>query len=331
MEQKIINGDCIEEMKKLESGSVDLILTDPPYGTIKNLINKERPKSWGREDYKAWDEVIDIDKMFQECNRILRKGGRLILFSQDPFTTDLINRKHFNFEFNYRAIWLKDNFANPLLVNKAMVKYTEDILIFTKKNPKYDFEGLHPLRDYALKIKKYINYSRLRLFEEIGHGGSQHFLESNTESTQFSLCTRETYNKLIELYGFDKEDWFIKYNKLEEINEEFRKTLDFENSIFNLWDGRASKSNVLEYAKDPNSKRFHPTQKPVLLLKDLIKTFSNEGDLVLDFTAGSFSILVACRQTNRNGIGIELDEKFCEIGRKRLSELNNLLDNFTTL
>jgi len=323
--QKIINGDCIEEMQKLESGSVDLILTDPPYGTIKNLINPERPKSWGREDYKSWDDVIDIEKMFEECNRILKKGGRLILFSQDPFTTDLINRKHFNLEFNYRATWLKDNFANPLLANKAMVKYTEDILIFTKNNPKYDFDGLHPIREYSLKIKKYINYSRLRLFKEIGNGGAQHFLESNKESTQFGICTEETYNKLIELYGFNKEDWFIEYDKLKEINDNFYNELGREYPTFNLWEGRGCKSNVLEYAKDPNSKRLHPTQKPVPLLKDLIQTFSNEGDLILDFTAGSFSTLVACEQTNRNGIGIELDEKFCEIGRSRLNPVQTEL------
>jgi len=314
MEQKLIQGDCLEEMKKLEAGSVDLILTDPPYGTIKNLINKERPKSWGREDYKAWDEVIDINKMFKECNRVLRKNGKLILFSQDPYSTDLINKYIGNFPFNYRAIWLKDNFANPLLANKAMVKYTEDILIFSKT---HDTNALHPLRDYALKIKKHIKYSRLRLFKEIGNGGAQHFLESNDESSQFSLCTKETYNKLIELYKINNQEWFIEYNELIKIDEKIKRKFQ---SIFNLWEGRGCNSNVLEYAKDPNSKRLHPTQKPVALLKDLIKTYSNEGDTILDFTAGSFSTLVACQETNRRGIGIELEEKYVKIGRDRLKQ-----------
>lgn len=318
--QKIIQGDCLEEMKRLESDSIDLILTDPPYGTIKDLINPKRPKSWGKKEYKEWDDVIDIEKMFEECNRILKKGGRLILFSQDPFTTDLINRKHYNINFNYRAIWLKDNFANPLLANKAMVKYTEDILIFTKNNPKYDFEGIHPLRPYFKKVLEYIKLSKKQIMDKIGQT-ADHCLR--IDSTQFSLCTEETYNKLIELYGFNKEDWFIEYDKLKEINESFYKELRRDEPTFNLWEGRGCKSNVLEYAKDPNSKRLHPTQKPVALLKDLIKTFSNEGDLILDFTAGSFSTLVACQQTNRNGIGIELDAKFCEIGRERLQQTSH--------
>ncbi len=311
---KLIQGDCLEEMKKLEAGSVDLILTDPPYGTIKNLINPLRPKSWGNKDYKSWDEVINIEKMFEECERVLRKNGKLILFSQDPFSTDLINKSIGNLPFDYKAIWLKDNFANALLANKAMVKYTEDILIFSKT---HDTNALHPLREYAMKIKNYIKYSRLRLFKEIGNGGAQHFLESNDESSQFCLCTKETYDKLIELYEINSQDWFIEYSELKRIDEEIKKRFS---STFNLWEGRGCKSNVLKYTKDPNSKRLHPTQKPVALLKDLIKTYSNEGDTVLDFTAGSFSTLVACQETNRKGIGIELEEKYVKIGRDRLKQ-----------
>jgi len=316
MKNKIIQGDSLEELKKLPDNSIDLILTDPPYGTIKGLggdIEKYKLLS-----NSIWDNAIEPTEMFKECERVLKKAGKLILFSQEPYTSKLITEANGSLPFSYRLVWLKDHFANCLVVNKAPVSYFEDILVFSKKNPKFDFEGLHPLRDYAFKIKKYINYSRLRLYEEIGHGGSQHFLESNKESTQFSLCTEETYNKLIELYGFDKEEWFIKYHKLNEMNEEFRKTLDFNESTFNLWEGKKYKSNVFQYKKDYGG--FHPTQKPVALLKDLIKTYSNEGDTVLDFTAGSFSTGVACANTNRKFIGIELDEKYIEIGRKRLQQ-----------
>jgi len=253
-----------------------------------------------------------------------KKAGKLILFSQEPYTSKLINEVNMNIKFNYRLVWIKDHFANCLVVNKAPVSYFEDILVFSKTNPKFDFEAKNPVREYALKIKGYINYSRIRLRKEFGDYSFQHFLESNKESTQFSLCTEECYNKLIELYNFDKQDWFIKYQKLKEINECFNKTLNFEESTFNLWEGKKIKSNVLQYKKD--CRGLHPTQKPVELLKDLIKTYSNEGDVVLDFTAGSFSTLVACQQTNRKGIGIELEEKYVNIGRDRLKQkvLSNL-------
>lgn len=316
MEQKIINGDFLEEIKKLEADSIDLILTDPPYGTVTNICSSDDFQH-GMKNKTGWDEALNPNDIFRECERVLKKAGKLILFSQEPYTSRLITEASNNIQFSYRLVWIKDHFANGLIAKKAPVNYFEDILVFNKNNPKYDFDGQHPLRDYAMNIKKYINYSRLRLFKELGNGGAQHFLESNKESTQFALCTEETYNKLIELYHFDNEEWFIEYSKLVEINEEFRETLNFEESTFNLWEGNKIKSNVLQYKKDYDG--FHPTQKPVELLRDLIKTYSNEGDTVLDFTAGSFSTLVACKKENRNGIGIELDAKFCEIGRKRLN------------
>lgn len=69
-----------------------------------------------------------------------------------------------------------------------------------------------------------------------------------------------------------------------------------------------------------NEKVDHPTQKPVKLLKYLIKTYTNENDLVLDFTMGSGSTGVACLETNRNFIGIELEPKYYEIAEQRIKE-----------
>lgn len=324
-EQRIIQGECLEEMRNLEAGSVDLILTDPPYGTIKDLINPERPKSWGDKSYKEWDSIIDIEKMFEECNRILRPNGKLILFSQDPYTNELINKSLPSIPFGYRAIWLKDNFANALLVNKAMVNYTEDLLIFSKVHPKHDFEGFHPLRDYFKEIMDKIELNKKQIVEKVGQKADHCF---RVNSTQFSLCTEKTYNELINIFNLKYKINLKSYSELKEIDYRYRNNLINEMnkkfpSIFNLWNGKAYKSNVLEYAKDPNSKRLHPTQKPVELLKDLIKTYSNEGDAVLDFTMGSGSTLIACQETNRKGIGIELDKKYFKIAEERITSACN--------
>lgn len=70
--------------------------------------------------------------------------------------------------------------------------------------------------------------------------------------------------------------------------------------------------------------KYHPTQKPVEILEYLIKTYSNEHDTVLDFTAGSFSTAVACYNTNRSFIGIEKDEKYFQIGINRLKPLTKI-------
>lgn len=104
------------------------------------------------------------------------------------------------------------------------------------------------------------------------------------------------------------------YNEIKEIDNQFKNKFA---STFNLWEGNKYKSNILKYKKDYNG--YHPTQKPILLLEDLIKTFSNENDLVVDLTMGSGSTGVACNNTNRDFIGIEMSEQYFNIAQKRIN------------
>ena len=302
---KIINGDCIEEMKKLESGSVDLILTDPPYGTVKNICDSENFQH-GMAGKTGWDEAINPKDIFKECERVLRENGTLILFSQEPYTSKLITEAHGNLPFLYRMVWIKDHFANALIAKVAPVNYFEDIIIFSKK---YDTLNLNPLRNYAKELFGHLSLTKKQIFQDMENQSICHFMR--LDSMQFSICTEEAYNSLIRLYHIDEWENFKTYDDMKKLNESQEK-------IFNLPKGSKIKSNVLKYKKDYDG--FHPTQKPVNLLKDLIQTFSNEGNIVLDFTAGSFSTLVACEQLGRDGIGIELDKKFCDIGRGRLQQ-----------
>lgn len=308
---KLIHGDCLIESEQIESGSVDLILTDLPYGTVTGIGCGDLIKH-GMKGKTSWDFVIDPIKVFEIANRILRKNGKMVLFSQEPYTSRLITQAIANVPFSYRMMWEKDHFANALSANKAPVSYFEDILVFSKT---HDHEALHPVREYALKIKTYTNYSRREFYNRLGHGGAQHFLESNHESSQFALCTESTYNELIDVFHIDKMDGFKPYSELKAIDDKFKQLFA---STFNLWEGTKYKSNILKYKKDYNG--FHPTQKPVLLLEDLIKTFSNENDLVVDLTMGSGSTGVACVNTGRDFIGIELDEGYFKIAQTRIHD-----------
>ena len=296
---KLYKGDCLIESDKIESGSVDLILTDLPYGTVKDIKNVNNGMS-GKCD---WDVVIDTDKIMQIANRILRKNGKMILTAQQPFTNELINKALPNVPFNYSMIWEKDHFANALTAKKAPLNYYEDVLVFSKM---HDFEGLHPLRPYFKKVLDFINVKKVRIIEKIGQGADHCF---RVNSSQFHLPTKETYNKLIEFYNINE---MFDFRTFEDISKES----DGMNSNFNLWEGNKVKSNILKYKKDYDG--HHPTQKPVLLLEDLIKTFSNENDLVVDLTMGSGSTGVACVNTNRNFIGIEMDSNYFEIAEQRI-------------
>ena len=311
---QLLKGDCLIESDKIESGSVDLILTDLPYGTVTNIASSDKV-SHGMSGKTEWDIVIDTNKIMEIANRILRKNGKMVLFAQQPFTTELINKALPNLPFNYSMIWEKDHFANALTAKKAPLNYYEDILIFSKKNPKHDFEGAHPLRNYFLNEKETANITDSDVKSILGNGMGGHYF---TNGSQFCLPTLKNYEKL-QTTGYFKRDW----SELKAIDKEYRDELmrkmnEQYPSTFNLWEGNKYKSNILKYKKDYNG--CHPTQKPVLLLEDLIKTFSNENDLVVDLTIGSGSTGVACKNTNRDFIGIEMSENYFNIASKRINE-----------
>lgn len=294
----LMQGDCLERMKEISNASVDLILTDPPYGTIKDLFKNA-----------SWDTVIDIDKMYKEADRILRKNGRLVLFCQEPFTSDLLNKSIPNLKFNQRIIWEKNTSGNMLFAKKACVNFFEDILIFNKV---YEYEALHPLREYFKRVLDFIGLNRKQINEKMGDRSSEHTFYIN--STQFGLCTESTYNKLINVFEINKMEGFKVFSDLVEINKAFNNKYKI---VFNLKNGEKYKSSILKYKKDSGG--YHPTQKPVLLLEDLIATYSNENDTVLDFAMGSGSTGVACKNTKRKFIGIELDEEYFNIASERIN------------
>lgn len=305
---KLYKGDCLIESDKIESGSVDLILTDLPYGTMEGQ-SKTGIYHQGKEKHE-WDSIIDTDKIMQLANRILRKNGKMILFAQEPFTSELINKAIPNLPFNYRAIWLKDTLGSFMRSKKALLYKTEDILIFSKNN---ETVLKHPLRTYAKKIVDYIGLKQIEIQKKI-QTGKIHFLGAE-KSTQFSLLQNKVYDKIIEVFGINEMQGFKEFEELKVIDNQFKTKFS---STFNLWEGKKYKSNILKYKKDYDG--HHPTQKPVLLLEDLIKTFSNENDLVVDLTMGSGSTGVACKNTNRDFIGIEMNEEYFKIAEKRIND-----------
>ena len=316
-------GDCLELMKNIPDGSVDLVLTDPPYGTMKNAALD----GWNNKTTE-WDNEIDPTALFTELTRILRQNGKVVLFSQEPYTSRLITSAIPSLPFAYRAMWYKNVHANALIAKTAMVNRFEDVCIFTKP---HDAECTNELRDYFKKVLEFIGAKSCKeINARLGHRKAEHCFyvaegkkavknaiggkadhTTRVGSSQFALCTEQTYNEIISVFGIDKMDGFLPYAELSRLNEKYTAT-------FNLWQGGKSKSNVLEYKKDNDG--YHPTQKPVALLEDLIQTYSNEGNTVLDFTMGSGSTGVACVNTNRRFIGIELDGGYFNIAKKRIEE-----------
>ena len=301
---RIYNCDCLEGMKLIPDGSVDCISCDLPYGTMKT--------AWKGldefDDRHSWDDIIPTDKLFAAYDRVLRKNGVAVLFSQEPYTTHLrgYNRKS-NIRFCYPMMWKKNTFGMPLNAKHAPVSFFEDISVFVKP---YDSNGTNSMRDYFKGILTYIGLTKKEIMQAVGER-ADHVLR--VDSTQWALCTAETYNEFIRLYHIDQMQGFRSYEDLQKEDEAFKAKYS---RVFNLPEDKAYLGNVLEFPKE--SQRFHPTQKPVELIAQLVRTFSNPGDTILDNTIGSGTTAVAALREKRHFIGFELNKDYYEKACKRI-------------
>lgn len=312
-------GDCLEVLKGIPDGSVDLVLTDPPYGTMKGA-----PVSgWKRRnDCAEWDTTLDTQTMYEEISRVLRRNGKCVLFCQEPYTSHLITNVPPSMLFCYRGIWLKNCSGNSLMAKTAMVSRFEDFCVFANKN-----SGGH-MNECVKKISDVVFGVGFHKFAEIMFGEGRYKDIASARTNLRKKVYIEGCNEYDKNF-FDEPMFRYLQTRIEmpyTLDEYFAIVAEYNEktkSIFNLWQGGKSKSNVLEYAKDNDG--YHPTQKPVRLLEDLIQTYSNEGNTVLDFTMGSGSTGVACVNTNRRFIGIEKDPKYFEIAKNRIeSEASQL-------
>lgn len=214
-------GDCLELMKDIPDGSVDLVLTDPPYGTVKNLGKGKIAQENGYRDY-GWDEIIDTEKMFQEIARVLRPNGKAILFSQEPYTSHIITSQIPSLPFSYRAVWVKNVFGNKFTCNKAMVNKFEDICLFSKNSgfAFYDFLSEHPLREYNRAIFRHIGKKVGEISKITGSTYNSHYW---TEGFQFSAITEKDYKIFEEQFLIQFMDGYLPYCEIKKIDNEWKK------------------------------------------------------------------------------------------------------------
>lgn len=319
-------GDCLIESDKIENYTVDLILTDLPYGTTAC----------------SWDEIIPFEPMWKMFYRVLRPNGFIVLTASQPFTSKLVSSNIDNFSHNW--VWNKKRGVGHLLAKKRPMMASEDIVVFSNEHS-HDFTFRSPLRKYAIQLFEYIGKTKKQIFEDMGNQSVCHFMRTN--STQFNICTEKCYNDLIRLYQIDKMNSFTEYTKLRTENDEYlnsfprvynpqmrerdkprmSKMKATENTCYgnlNDYEGETLEEsypiNIIEFDKSGHSNMLHhPTQKPIELLEYLIKTFSDEGMTVFDATMGSGSTGVACKNTNRNFIGIEKEQKYFDIAERRIN------------
>ena len=241
----LLLGDCLERMKEIPDGSVDLILTDPPYGTTAC----------------KWDSVIPLEPMWEQLKRIIKPNGAIVLFGQEPFSSLLrcSNLKMYKYDW----VWNKTTGSNFFNAKNAPVKRHECVSVFS----------LGTIANKSITKMKYFPQG----LADVVKLRKPTTRKDDTVGVRPSRTNTYTQTKT----GYP--------------------------------------TSIIKFPNDCNG--FHPTQKPVALMEYLIKTYTNENETVLDFTMGSGTTGVACKNLNRNFIGIEKDETYFKIAQDRIAAI----------
>jgi site-specific DNA-methyltransferase (adenine-specific) len=233
----LMHGDCLEMMKEIPDGSVDMVLTDPPYGATAC----------------KWDLVIPPEPMWEQLKRIIKPNGAVVMTASQPFTSILTCSNLTMFRYD----WVFDKPAGTGFFNakKMPLRSHESVLVFYNKLPTYNPQMTK------------------------GH---------KRKTSKKKVVKSECYGKDISLPSYDSTERYPR--------------------------------SIQKFSSDKRTVNLHPTQKPAALMEYLIKTYTNEGETVLDFTMGSGTTGVACVNTSRDFIGIELDDHYFNVASKRISE-----------
>jgi hypothetical protein len=328
---KLLHGDCLKLMKDIPDGSVDLILCDPPYGTT---------------DCK-WDEVLPFGELWKEYKRVLRVNGVAALFGVQPFTTRLI---HSNLtDFRYCWYWVKNMAVGFTYARYQPMRKVEDIAVFICNTPGHNNQGKHQeLREYMLTELRSGGKTRADINRALGNSMASHYF---TMGQQFALPSEDNWTKLQTATGRFRRaygDVLAEYRagmggprvkqqgstynpqglvELEQSEQKIRqKTPQRREGVYKMdtlnkpYTPRFTNwpKNVLQFDCE---RGYHPTQKPVALLEYLVRTYTNEGDTILDNCMGSGSTGVAVKRVGgRHFIGMEQDPKYFEIAKERIEK-----------
>jgi len=237
---RLFNDDMFDVLGNITAQSIDLLLTDFPYGTL----NKRN----------EWDAIIDYSLFWKHVDRICKPTCPIISTAAQPFTSVLIASNYK--DFKYTMVWEKSKATGYLNAKKQPLRAHEDIVVFYKKQPTY-----------------------------------------NPQMTQGTPYDKGTAIRDTEAYGVQTKEVHVKNDS-----------------------GLRYPRSVIYFKTAEGEGKHHPTQKPIDLYRWLIRTFSNEGDLVLDPCMGGGTTGIASRLENRNFIGIEREKEYYEIAKKRIED-----------
>lgn len=243
---KIYNEDCLEGMNKIESKSIDMILTDLPYGKTQNKD----------------DIPLPFEHLWEQYERIIKDNGAICLFGQGLFYVDLVNSNRKL--FRYDLVWDKCLTSGFLNAKRMPLRQHEQIAVFYKKLPTYN---------------------------------PQYTIGQPLHSKGISYKNKTPKN---QNYG------------------EFKNTDDSRKGSIEKYP-----TSIIKFPKPHPSVAKHRTEKSIPMLEWLIKTYTNQGETVLDSCAGSCTTAIAALNTGRNFICFEKNKDIFKVGQQRVSQWGN--------
>ena len=316
---QIICGDCLEVMPTIENATVNLVILDLPYNIKKD----------------TWDSIPEyltfVGNVFKECERVLKDNGSLYWFHNDfntmldvcamlrdtpfVFRQQIIWNKRYKSRDKQYTSWMQGFVSEEALRNYP--KLAEYIIFFVRRESmktewdktgllrvKQDINNFTSLRDYFKWFQSALGMTLKEITDKLGRRAEHCFYWG---STQWDLPTPETYADLCAL--LDEQIERRDYEDLRRDYEDQRYTFNNQKTHHSVWNYPVER------------KVGHVTPKPVALIENIIEYSSNEGDLVLDPTAGSGTTAVACKRTGRHYICIEKEREYCAIAEKRIAEM----------
>jgi len=310
---QVVCGDCLEGMNLIPDKSIQLIIFDPPYYKIKGDFD------FTFESKNEWLELLET--CAKEFKRILADNGSLYMFGHAKRIAyqQVIYDKYFNLENS--LIWEKEQCQTKRGYEtfRSYMPITERILFYDNEIELSDLESIEkeyiaPRNPFAKELKK----ARLKKGVSINQVAEYGKFYANVNHGGAVTNWEKGYNVPL------KEQWEILCDNLPIERKEYEDLRKEYEDLRRAWSNEKRLTDVLKYPQEANitGKYKHPTQKPPKLIEDLIQCSSRKGDLILDPMMGSWVSARSAKDLGRNFIGFELQEKYCEIGEKRLEQLN---------
>ena len=287
---EVHNMDCIEGLKQLPDNCVDLVIADPPYF---KTVNQSWDYEWRtKEEYVEW-----CQEWIQQVSRVSKISSSFYLFGYFR-TLAYIVPKIENNNFNVRQQLVVDKgmqaVSGRATKNYRLFPNTTEMILFSAYNAR------PTVKKFLNEMNNIKEYSSHEINESLGAetGGGGLWSIYAGDNIMGKVPPKDKWQILQSIFDFDVP------------HEEVQQTFNTEMGLTNVW-------NDIDFYKE---EKEHPTQKPLPLMERLVKASSDEGMIVLDPFAGSGSTLVAADNLDRNYIGFELEDEYCEVTRNRMDQ-----------